>query len=292
MTTIPSAPVPMKPSAIYGYFDKIQFWVLTPLDSMTIASLRRQCGQGGLHVDNRPARFDGGYRQRIELRQPSDNALAWLAGHDDALINRVEIALDFTFRSKVEKDRLFEFLHYHLVRRWHGKNQKIKLVRGTALKTSKVVDEIDDGETRYDAYRAPNKIVFYRNQFSRITGELNCLHLEWHLNLLKTVRSAGINSGRDLVEFNHRQFWQKRLLLCDVDRRRLGRLIRNRAAGKRRRTSEIKQTGRYRINIDGRTGEAHVRSFDTVQELIDQLKSSNRIQRALVPISTKSLLPD
>ena len=95
-----------------------------------------------------------------------------------------------------------------------------------------------------------------------------------------------------MLEFNHHQFWQKRLLLYDVDRERLGRLIRNRSQRKRSRVSKINQTGRYRIDIDGRTGEVHVRSQNTIQELIDKLKSSNRIQRALVAISNEGLLPE
>jgi hypothetical protein len=65
-----------------------------------------------------------------------------------------------------------------------------------------------------------------------VTGELWCLHLEWRLRSLKAVRAAGIESGEDLIGFNHREFWQKRLLLFDVDRQRLGRLIRNSYTGK------------------------------------------------------------
>jgi hypothetical protein len=297
MTIIARTALPKKPTAIYAYFDKIQFWALNPLERKTLAWLRQQCGRGGLHVDNRPARFSTRYRQRIELRQPSDGALSWLAQRDDALVNRVEIAVDYIFPDRVAKDDAFEHLHRHLVRRWHGKNQKIKVVCGRRGETGRntsaaeLVNDIGDGETRYDAGRAPNKLVFYRNQYSRITGELICLHLEWHLNGLKPVQAAGIESGQDLLEFNHRQFWQKRLLLFDVDRRRLGRLIRNRITGKRSRASEIKQTGGFKINIDGRTGEVHTRAYDTVQELIDRFKASNQIHRALVPISSEGLLP-
>jgi hypothetical protein len=292
MTIIPRRPTPIKPSAIYAYFDKIQFWVLNPLDRKTIATLRRQCGRGGIYFDNRPARFDGRYRQRIELGQPKANALGWLAGHDDVLINRVEIAVDFIFKTRVASDEVFEFLHCHFVRRWHGKKQKIKVVheqRGeTGTKVPKVVDEIDDGETRYDAYRAPNKIVFYRNQFSRITGEFNCVHLEWHLNGAEAVRRVGINSGGDLLEFNHREFWQKRLLLFTVDRERLGRLNRNQLSGKRSRGGAIRQTGR----INRQTGEAIVRAHYTVQELINTQRRYYRVHRALVPISNEGLLPE
>jgi hypothetical protein len=43
----------------------------------------------------------------------------------------------------------------------------------------------------------------------------------------------------------------------------------------------------FKINWDRRTGEVWVRAHDTVQELIDQLRASHRIHRALVPISNE-----
>jgi hypothetical protein len=282
MGTIPRRPTPIKPSAICTYFDKIQFWVLTPLDSMTIASLERQCGRGGIHVGDKPAKFGPRYRQRIELRQPSDEALAWLAGHDDALINRVEIAIDFVFNSWAERDDECEFLHRHIARRWHGKNQEIRLIKSD----SDVGDDVVGG-TRYDAGRwAPNGIVFYPEHHSRVTGELACLHLEWRLNGLKSVQAAGIKSGGDFLEFNHRQFWKKHLLLSEVDIERLGRLNRNHVKGKRSRANQTA------ARINRRTGEAIQRSYFTVQELIDRQKQYYRVHRALSPISIEFLLPE
>jgi hypothetical protein len=74
------------------------------------------------------------------------------------------------------------------------------------------------GDTRYDADRAAqNGIVFYKEDHSRITGEEYCLHLEWRLNRLRAVRAAGIETGQDLLKFDHRAFWQKRLRLYEVD---------------------------------------------------------------------------
>jgi len=147
--------------------------------------------------------------------------------------------------------------------------------------------------TRYDAGRwSPNQVVVYKQDHCRATGELNCLHLEWRPNQLKAVRAAGIETGHDLLTFSHRDFWQKRLRLYDVDCRQLGRLIRNSDNGTRRRGFEIKQSDKYMVNLDGRTGEVFARSFYTVQELIDHLKRRYRIQRALVPIPTDALLPD
>jgi hypothetical protein len=96
-----------------------------------------------------------------------------------------------------------------------------------------------------------------------------------------------------LQNFDFRQFWEKRLRLFAVDKRRLGRLIRNRANKTRRSTSKEQRGGpRVAINLDGRTGEVHVRSHDTVQELIDDLSPTIRVHRALVPISNEIFLPN
>ena len=280
------------PTGVYAYFDKIQFWVPTPLDRQILAQLRTQCGRGGLYAESGPARFNARFRQRIELRQPTDQALQWLARRDDAIINRAEITIDLVFNCLSDRDDAWECLHRHIVRRWHGKKQQIRAYRGGS-QTHSLSDYGGLGDSRYDAGgSAPNKIVFYREEHSRVTGEAYCLHLEWRLKGLTAVRRAGIESGHDLLEFNHRVFWQKRLRLYDVDRVRLGRMARNKASGKKRRKSEIHQSGSYKINLDGRTGEVLERAHDTIQELIDKLRASHKIHRALVPIPIGFLLPE
>jgi hypothetical protein len=96
-----------------------------------------------------------------------------LAQLSDVLINRVEITLDLTFEYRPDAEEAREFFHQHWVRRWHGRSQEIR--------------QCGDGnfgsQTRYDAGRsAPNQLVLYTEAHSRITGELNCLHVEWRLN--------------------------------------------------------------------------------------------------------------
>jgi hypothetical protein len=140
--------------------------------------------------------------------------------------------------------------------------------------------------------RAPNSIVFYQPGFSRITGELNVLHLEWRLNRLRSVRNAGIESGRDLLAFDHRQFWEKKLLLYDIEPERLGRLLRNRSTGRRSRRSAIGNYGHGgQFNLDGRTGHVLINSVGSVQELIDRYGSWLRLHRVLSRMVTESLLP-
>jgi hypothetical protein len=275
-----------QPIGIYAYFDKIQFWVRKPLNPGALTWLGQQCGKGGLFVGNGPAPFSARFRHRIELRQPSPAALRWLARHNDALINRAEITLDLTFKYRANVDEAWDFVHQHWVRRWHRKSQEIR-----AFRSPPRGDDPGTGETRYDAGgQAPNRLVLYAENHTRITGELNCLHLEWRLNGLRAVRAVGINSGQDLPEFDHRAFWQRRLLFYTVDRRHLGLQIRNRRMGTRRRSSRTYRSGGHWM--DSKTGEVYARSYDTVQELIDELKSLCRIDLALKRIPNNTLLPE
>jgi hypothetical protein len=273
-----------KPIGIYPYFDKIQFWVREPLNPETVERLRKQCGS--LYDTIEPARFNPQFRHRIELRQPSKQALRWLARRDDALINRVEIALDLIFKFRADVEEALDFLHQHLVRRWHGKNQEIQVFRLPPRG-----DDAGSLETRYDAGDwAPNALVLYRQDHSRVTGELNCLHIEWRVKSVRAMRAAGIESCQDLLQFDHRGFWKKRLLLYKVDRNHLGLLISNRRRGTKRRLSRTYRTNAHLM--DGEAGEFFARAYDTVQELIDRFKPSIGIHRAMIEISNESLLPE
>jgi hypothetical protein len=184
-----------EPIARYAYIDKIQFWVIDPLDQHTLDLLKAECGKGGLFVTNKRARFDHRLRQRVQLRQPTENALRLLAQRNDVLINGVEIALDLIFKNWFERNRAIDFLHQHLVRPWHGKHQTIKVRRWQQAG--------DDGliQGRYDAGRsAPNMTVIYKEEVTRVTGELDCLHIEWRTKGVRATRAVGIKSASTLLK--------------------------------------------------------------------------------------------
>lgn len=276
-----------EPIARYAYVDKIQFWAIDPLNQYTLDLLEAECGKGGLHVSDERARFDYRYCQRVQLNQPTENALPLLAQRSDVHINGVEIALDLIFKNWFEMERAIDFLHRHLVRRWHGSRQEIRVYRDR----QHAADD-DTGQCRYDAGRsAPNRIVVYPENFTRVTGELHCLHIEWRAKGVRATRAAGISTPEDLLKFSHREFWQERLRLRDVDRRKLGLMIRNQSTGRRHRTPKTIQKGKFQYPIEARTGEGYARMHETIQELIHHMKSICRIDRALIPISNQMLLP-
>jgi hypothetical protein len=199
------------PRNVIPYIDKVQVWVRKPVDQTTLAALRKECGKGGLGVNCGGARFNALFRQRLEFRQPSRRALEWIANRDDALINRIEIALDFIHRSWADQFDAEEYLNRYKVRRWHLNQEVVR----------------SHDNTTYDGPpEAPNKMVCYKEDFSRITGELYCVHFEWRATGVDAVRSAGIRSGKDLLNFDHRAFWERRLLLRTIQVSNLGRWYR------------------------------------------------------------------
>jgi hypothetical protein len=250
------------PLAVWPYFDKVALWLKQPIDRATIAYLRKHCGQ--LHVGNYRARFDRSYRQRLEFKQPNDAALVWIA-QQTGLINSVETALDLIFANRKQVEEIGEYLDYHLCRRWHGKQQ----VRF-------------DHDTRYDAYRARNTIALYPERYSRITGECNVLHLEWRAKGVQPVRSASISSGKDLLGFDHRAFWEKRLLLLDTTAERIGLYLRNRRQGTRSRMPN---------RLDERQGTMVLDSVFSMQGLIDEYGSCFDIRRVMTELPTEAYLP-
>ena len=139
-------PAQLTPCAAYPHFDKIQGWLPVPLDQRTLDEVKAWCGRGGLYQETGPARFDPAFRARLELRQPSVDALTWAAGRNDILLNRAEIAVDYIFSKEAQQKAAFRYFDEHLVRRWHGKHQKIKRVCGSwrdGKRVPQVVDHIE-----------------------------------------------------------------------------------------------------------------------------------------------------
>jgi hypothetical protein len=65
-----------------------------------------------------------------------------------------------------------------------AEHNRLPKIAATAL--AERADEVVANGSRYDPSRAaPQRIVVYSEKNSRVTGELNCLHLEWRLKGLR-----------------------------------------------------------------------------------------------------------
>jgi hypothetical protein len=265
-----------------AFFDTVVVWLRHPVDKVELRRLRKWSGRGGLHVVNAPLRSDYAYRQRLEFRQPDRRALQWIVRRDDVIINRLDFALDLAFVDRLARSEARAFLDRHLVRLWHGRRQGIRFFdsRGE-VEAADRAERLsgDDGGTRYDGpRRAANVVVLYPEGHSRITGEIGPrLHIEWRARGLPTVRdSLGIETGADLLAFDHVAFWSKRLLLVDIDEEALGRRVRNHMRGLRSRDPETRvyDLGGGRqviVNGDQRLGKAILAGFGTRQEARDTI---------------------
>jgi hypothetical protein len=60
------------------------------------------------------------------------------------------------------------------------------------------------------------------------------VHMEWIVTGTAALKGVGVNDFADLLAVERREFWMKHLLFADIDRGKLGRALRNRAAPGRR----------------------------------------------------------
>jgi hypothetical protein len=118
------------------------------------------------------------------------------------LLSRVDVALDFVAASFVEAEDLNTYLRNHLIQRWHG-GKLLRVVKDTVY---------------YGAAKSANNIALYADKPSRIDKSGYCVHLEWRINSARAVRAAGFHDVDDLLEFNFREFWRRRLSLRDIPR--------------------------------------------------------------------------
>jgi hypothetical protein len=268
------------PAGVIAYVDKIHVWLKTPRPRTEVAWLSSQCGRG-LHVYRGHKRWDRSreYKQRLQLRQPSYEALQSLATLEGILINYLELALDLTFNSEEERNEAHEFVCQYHVKRWHGE-QKIKIVKGS----------------RYTGKRrTPNKLVSYADLVCRITGEVYCVHLEWRLNGAEAVRRAGISTIRELLRLEIRQFWKERLVMRAFNYRTLGRQHNIHILGKgRRRSPWIRFLGRKKAlayDYDRTAGATIVRVCGSTQAVIDEYRKRLDVGHCLEYIDVWQLLP-
>jgi hypothetical protein len=280
------------PTAIekWDYFDKIAFWIPQLFTEPEVTFIKAQCGPGGTDID-RPshrARFDPRLIKRIETRQPGGDLLAFLATVDGLLLNMVEFTLDLIFDTEEDRDRAFDFIDRHHVKKAHRGN--VRYFK----------------ETRYSDRRwAPSNFVAYRPAFAKTTGELHCLHLEWRVCGVEALRRIGIHGINDLIEFDARAHWQSWLRLRTFDFAQLGRT--HSTGGLRKRSNETHRNSRiitprkprtyitrrgFEYHTDRRLGQVLFRNAETVQGVIDAAnKRKIPVTRCLVEIDNSEWLP-
>lgn len=248
-------------NAHYEYLDVLHLWFKAPLAPKDLRWLNGHCGK--VHTGRslriaEPAWFDTSYQQTLRLFQPDEEALRWLAKRNDVLLTHVELTLDVISE---DAEELLGLIPAQFVQRWHRKRQPSRWENGN-----------------YRTGRLGQKgmvFQFYADRASKVTGEVDCFHAEAKVYGSAALRRLGIIHPRDLIGFNHDEFWQRNLVLLEVDRERLGRWWENKRAKTKRRTSTITERG---YNVTRATGNLLCRVYGrdafgngSLQRLVNQL---------------------
>lgn len=216
--------------------------------------------------------FNSFYRQRLQLRLPSHEALQSLSTLSDVLLYYVEFALDWIFHTEAKRDEARDLFDKHHLKKWHGR-QPLRFVK----------------RTRYTGPRsAPNVLTTYSDRESKITGEVFCLHAEWRIRRSRALRAVGVNGLADLLAFDHRSFWSERLLISALDLRQLGRLHCNTERHTRRRKPWILS---FRYDVHLRAGTIILNALGSIQAVIDACSSRFDVKSCLTSINVRHLLP-
>lgn len=194
------------------------------------------------------------YREQVQVVGANLVALTFLASRDDRIpksngalpkrdrnpprIVYLEIALDIILANDQILRKAFAAFKRCFVQLWNGKNESI---------------EFDNGGMSTGRRWNGKYVSGYISKPSPVTGEVDCLHIEFRICSTRAARDIGIASIADLLAFDFRAFWQKHLILRDVDIARLGRHSLNKRFGTRRQVPgpDDRRTGQVRWRAHG-----------------------------------------
>lgn len=266
----------IRPTSIDCYFDTLGVWLPLRTD---ISELKQRRLVGSVHPPPKralPLRIDGCLCRYYKVHQPKPQAIDWLIQHG-AHLTRADPALDWVFPNKPEKIKAARLLYQHFIvksARDAGRDQDGYPYDGHGTFYSK--------RERYANKQLRSRnTVYYFDQESRITGELDCIHLERRTIGKKPLASIGIHRLPDLHVFDFRQFLQDNLFCYAIDSDRLGLAINNYRNGTRRRRL-------YRSDIErGRRIAARC----TVAEIICKWRNKIDVSDCLNQLDISHLLP-
>jgi len=221
----------------------------------------------------------------LDFPQPDADALDAIARRQHWRLYRSEFALDWDFADPAARS---DATAWH---RWHFDQPRHR-------DQVCVFDEI----TRYTRDRftrsgRPTRINFadYDDQRSKISGQ-PCLHIEARIGTADALRRAGVYRADDLIDFDHRAFWQKHLRYRALDCARFGRALLNCQRNSRRRAPLPPYTGSdgRRYDVDTAVGGLCLLASGSIQQLLhdcDQHTTLN-VRDYLIAIPTpQRLLP-
>src|SRR5262249_52170997 len=83
--------------------------------------------------------------------------------------------------------------------------------------------------------RAFRNLILYSDKVNKITGEVDCVHLELRFHRAVMVRRQGIHSVRDLLHLNPRELFDKHVTFSDIAERYVNLRVRKETSRQRKR---------------------------------------------------------
>jgi hypothetical protein len=261
----------------------MQLWLREPLTPRELERLQRCLRATGGKLDRKRtvtqrARFNKKLRQRLRLLQPSTEALQLLANiRDYVYINhRNEVALDLHFpEHQLECADLL--IRRHLRMPYH--RSPTNSYEGTFYISR-------------NKKAARNIAVYIR--LSKVTKE-RCVHLCYRVKGRAALIANDLDTLSAWIHIDFRSFFQSRLLFCDLDYGKLGRLLRNSLKGTHRRHGHVLDHSRGVLDFhehgwveDTETGEL----FLSIQRYLDCRRKAFDVYSCLLPLPNDYLLPE
>lgn len=252
---------------------------------------------GSLHYGVKSLKFKIGrrwvsYPVQILIHQPSHEAIQFLTGlfeeQTPARITRLDIALDFCSDTIGNARRLQRYFWKHLFKGWHRPVHGIEAIG--------LSEEVTD----YIGYRNwRSKIVGYSDRPSKVSG-FPCYHLEWRFQSHKAIIALGISSIDDLLFFNHRAFWARRLRLYEIHYIKFGKRLTHTHFNTPSRHREYCGT---KVNLDERRAQFEIVRISyaladrspgdvSLMEILSGVKEKiGNVLDVLVPLDVRRFLP-
>jgi hypothetical protein len=268
-------PAPLHPVATYSFLDREHFRHPNRFTPAHVVALRALCPKGKVN----PARLPPDYRRfdwrRIHGTRPTTAALDYLEALGGVVPIYRERSLDLIFASSRECWDAERFINRHSLKKYRRRPHRYER----------------SGRARYtDKRKAPNNLVIYSQPYSRVTGELYCLHLDWRTRGRRALAANGGDTILDHRTFDPRHFWRQRLLLREIDDyATLGRWWMRWARRVNRRRDGAEWTGEY---SNAEIGKRLFALCHDVQGLVDRLRPMiPQIHKVLIPLDCTHLLP-
>lgn len=271
----------------YAYIDTVVIWFHARINKTQLAEIIRRC-DGSAWPEYLPMKFQPWWSCKLTMQRPRDECFGYLAflafGFLDDVcrdykINQLHIALDLCTEIQADAQAVNDFNATYLVKPWPGKrklgNYGLTLYSAKPSKT-----------------QLRNNLVQYSDRPSKITGQ-PCMHLEWRCLNAGDVKRAGVQSFDDLINFQHRDFWEPKLRYQVIDLGALGqRLLKT----KRRQPREkdfrtghfIARLAAYR-HVNEPTGE-FIRPYGCVSA-IREVVGAKLVNKCVLRLPNDGFLP-